>query len=255
MESDRNTFFSSLLQGLGFISAISTAIFQFTLRDSFKFIFGSGNVYFASSSAAALMLSITIFIGLFAIRMSFPNKIYFSKSKRDEYFAYLNKIMNLKSITDGSANKEIKKLKIVSEPRNFNIIGLSFIFILASLLSFISMMIIKNFIIISLSYILFITFAVTAMSVFSIQLYKDREYKERQKEIDEIILNKIRERFVDKIKITFDSTDYSNWQSPNRIVNFEYKDKTFQVFTKSTDPNSYFNLTEFKPPEIKQDER
>jgi len=236
MNRDQSSFFSDLLQNLGFLATAIIAFTQYSLSSSFQFLFRDDPSLLKVSSLAALISSIGIFLGFFALRFNLTNKIYFSKKDKDKY---------LESLSKQNDQQEGKKA-FISEPKNFSILYLAFFFIILSIACFSIALTVKNLNLISLNYILFIDFAIASLSIFSIQLYRDREISKKNDEINEIILNKIRVYFIGDIKIIYDSTDPFQFVGPNRHIIFEYKEKKYDVFTKSYNPDSYFLLSEHK---------
>lgn len=238
---NKTSFTSELLQNLGFISAIAVAISQYAFNDTFKFLFyGIENLYIASS-LAALIFSIGIILGIYAYRFSLLNKIYFDSSKRDKYFEYL------KWVNTPLEQRSSRNRTPVKEPWSITVLFLSFIFIIISFISFALFVVVSIPIFKVLLYILFICLTVGSISIFSIQLYRDSEFRRLQQINNDIVMNKIRERFVENIKIIVDSGGQFS-QGPDRTIVFEYNGVRYRVFTKSYDPNSYFLLEEF--PEV-----
>lgn len=252
---NKDNYFTNLLQNLGFLAAISVAFFQFTLNDSFKFIFNANGELFESATLVVLILSITIILGLFANRYFILNKIYFNQNKKNKYLHDLNEQNRLVNNPNVKVSKKLQK--IVQEPWNFTLLQLAFFLIFLSLISFILLLTFNSILILTiLCYVLFICSAVAAISIFSIHLYNDNEYKNKQQGIDSIILGKIRERFVENVKIIFDSTDTSIWNPniPNRTIIFEYNSEKYRIFTRSDNPNNYFNLHKFDPTDPQRSE-
>ncbi len=248
MNREQNTFFSDLLQNLGFIAAAVVALSQYALNESFKFLFENNTELMKMSSLVALILSGAIFFGFFAIRFNLLTKVYPNKKKKGEYFASLreeSKVEQPKSPL-GDKEKKIKTGKKISEPFNFTLIQLAFLFILLSLISFMASIFSVNPYLVSLFYILFICFIVASISIFSIQLYRDKETKRKREETNELIMNKIRQYFIGDIQILYDSTNLFTLTGPNRHIIFEYKGTKYDVFTKSYDPESYFLLSVHK---------
>lgn len=235
MNKDQNSFFSDLLQNLGFIATFTVAVTQYSLNSSFQFIFKENSELLKVSSLVALISSMAIFIGLFALRFGFNNKIYFKNKSKDKYLEELSKIQK-----DSNSNQYI------SEPKSFNLLQLAFLFIFLGIACFVIAMVSMNNVLTALMYILFIDFSIASLSIFSIQLYREREIVKKRDDSYQLILNKIREYFIGDIQITYDSTEPYQFVGPNRHIIFEYKSKKYDVFTKSYDPESYFLLAEHK---------
>lgn len=231
MNKDQNSFFSDLLQNLGFIATAIVAVTQYSLSSSFQFLFKENVELLKISSLVALITSMAIFIGLFALRFSFNNKIYLKSKSKDKYLEELSKM-------------EKGSNQYVSEPKYFNLLQLAFVFIFLCLTGFTIALISTNDVLTAIMYILFIDFSIASLSIFSIQLYREREIVKKRDDSYQLILNKIREYFIGDIQITYDSTDPYQFIGPNRHIIFEYKNKKYDVFTKSYDPESYFNLIE-----------
>ncbi len=234
MNRDQTSFFSDLLQNLGFIATGFIAFTQYSLSGSFQFLFRGDMQLLKVSSLAALITSAAIFLGVFTIRFSLTNKIFFSKKSHEEFQKKISK----------ENKKDQNKRLYVPEPNSFNLIQLAFAFVALGVICFLIALSTDQSTVTSISYVLFIDFAIAAMSVFSIKLYTDRDNIKRADETNEIILNKIRTYFIGDIKITYDSTDYFQFVGPNRQIIFEYNGKKYDVFTKSYDPNNYFLIQE-----------
>src|SRR3989344_4012079 len=227
---NRDNYLTNLLQNLGFIAAISVSFFQFALNDSFKVIFETNDSLFRSASLVALILSLALIWGLFAFRYYLLNEIYFNQSKKVKYLNELND-ENVKNRIGTNVNSGLsgRRAKIIRKPWHFTILQLAFFLIFLSLFSFILLLIFNYISVFAVFfYVLFICSAVAAISIFSIQLYNDNEYRNKQQNTDTIILGKIRERFVESVKIIF-----------------EYNGQKYRIFTRSDNPNNYFNLHKY----------
>lgn len=258
MNVNRDSFFADLLQNLGFIAAIAVAISQYTLDERFKNLFIDDSRLFSAASLVALVLSIALILGIFSHRFYLLNKIYFSSKKKEEYYEYLRNIapQNPQDSNTIQLQKKGKEKKPVPEPWYFTMIHLAFVLLVVSALCFflLTSKIPELGFFTQLIYIVFICSLVSSISLFSIQLYRENEYKRYQQNCDEIIFNKIRERFTEKIKVFYDSTDPNLLFSPgpDRHIIFEYQNQTYQVFTRSTNPNSYFLLSPYSPTPVNE---
>lgn len=246
MNRDQNTFFSDLLQNLGFIAAGIVAISQFTLSKSFLFLFNGNENLLKVSSIVALVLSMSIFLGFFTIRFNLLNKIYLNKKNKDEYIKSIPQTLPIPENETGKGDRIINQNKQLPEPFNFNLVQLGFVFLILALIAFVFTLCPQQLFLISLFYVLFICFTVASISIFSIQLYRDKEGQKKRNEINNIILNKIRDSFVGEIKTLYDSTELFQFNGPNRHIIIEYQGKKYDIFTKSYDPENYFLLSEKK---------
>lgn len=191
---NKDNFFTNLLQNLGFIAAISIAFFQYSLNDSFKFLFKGDDQLFKSATLVALIISIAIIIGLFAYRYYFLNKIYFNNDKKNKYFNDLNSQQQINLSNPEESTKSRKQFKQPIEPWNFTLLQFAFFLIIISLISFVPLLMFNYISVLAvLFYVFFICSAVASISIFSIQLYRDSEYKTNIENINTIILGKIRE--------------------------------------------------------------
>ena len=239
-----NSFFSNLLENFGFLSAFATAFSQYFVGSNFKQIFGENQNLYPSASTVALILSIAIILGVYCNRFRISLKTYLDQSKANKYFAYLNKIREDSLNKDGV--KKGDQMKEEKEPFGYTITQLSFLFIFLALIFFALTIYLGHSYVGLVSYVLFICSTVSSISIFSIQLYKDNEFTNKKRESDEIIFEKIKDYFSDKIKIEYDSTDYGTINGPDRQIIFEYLGKRYRVFTKSSNPENYFLISEFK---------
>lgn len=169
-----------------------------------------------------------------------------TEKKRDEYFdSNKEKFKTEQSNIPFETEKtKTKSWKIVSEPFCFTLVQSAFLFIVLSLIAFGASIFSTNQYWTSLFYILFIDFIVASLSIFSIQLYRDKEYKRKRKETEEIIMNKIRQYFIGDIQILYDSTNPLIIAGSDRHIILEYKGKKYNVFTKLYNPDNYFLLNE-----------
>jgi len=240
MNKDQSSFFSDLLQNLGFLATAIVAITQYSLSSSFQFLFGENVQLLKISSLVALISSIAVFLGIFAFRFNLLNKIYISKKAKDRYQVLLSKQAKDQSIG--------KIQQFIPEPFGFTLLQMAFVFIALGIVSFSIALSIRQDVVTSISYIVFVNFIIAALSIFSIQLYREREIVKKRNDSNELILNKIREYFIGDIQIIYDSTEPFQFNGPNRQIIFVYKDKKYDVFTKSYDPENYFLLAEHKDP-------
>lgn len=241
-----NSFFSNLLENFGFLMAFATAFSQYFVGSNFKQIFGENQYLYSSVSTVALILSVAIILGVYCNRFKISLKTYLNKSKTTKYFEYLSK--KREESLENKEKKNEDQIKEVKEPFGYTIIQLSFLFIFLSLVFFALTIYFGHIYIGLVSYILFICSTVSSISIFSIQLYKDNEFTNKKRESDEIVFEKIKDYFADKIKIEYDSTDYSTINGPDRQIIFEYSGKRYRVFTKSNNPENYFLISEFEKP-------
>lgn len=240
---NKDNFISQLLQIFGFISAIAVAFSQYIFRDNFKFLFGESTDFYSLSSLVALILSLVLIVVLYAERYFLSVKIYLDKEEKRKYFEYLRSLNNNvpDNIQPGSQNTALEP---VNEPFNFNIKKISIFLIFVSLLAFTSFILFDSIIVKSLSHVIFICTVVTTITTFAIQLYLDNEYKQKQKDMDERILEKVKEYFSGEIKIKLVFKDERNLNIPNKQYIIEREGRTYKVIANYHDPDKYFSIEE-----------
>ncbi len=242
----QNNLVTSILQWIATAITIMLPIIQYIFRDNFKFLFGKYENLFSISTAVALVLSFAIIIILYANRYVLGSRMYFSKKNKDKYFAsFKNASKNTKN-----TQENMYQNKYNSEPRYFNVYHLAIISIPISLLAF-SVFISgqQKVWIVCVSYVLFISAIIFSIATFAIKLYTESRYKVRVKEVDNLILEKVRAYFVGEMKIKNYFTD-NNFPSTKYII-VEYQNKNYFVKTDASDPERFFSIEE-KKDEIKK---
>jgi len=237
---DRENFVSQLTQILGFTSAISISISQYLFRDNFKFLFKNNQELYTASSLVALIVSLALLIALFSNRYVINIKFYFNSKKRDKYYKYLNETSNVGKDMDSKPEK--KEQQIVPEPWNYTISRVSVLLIFLAIACFAGMVIYDNVILTSLLYIIFICSTVVSIGTFAIKIYLENDYKIREKNMDNLIMEKIKEYLVGNVKIKAVNRDYSNIINPYKTIFIEHNEITYKVLVSTSNPDSFFSI-------------
>lgn len=234
----QNNLVTSILQWIATAITIMLPITQYIFRDNFKFLFGKYENLFSISTVVALVLSFAIIIILYANRYVLGGRMYFSKKNKDKYFTSLRNI-------NKNTQENMYQNVYISEPRYFNIYHLAIISIPISLLAFSVFISNQEEVwIICLSYVSFISTIVFPIATFAIKLYTESRYKVRIKEVDNLILEKIRAYFVGEMKIKNHLTD--NNLPGTKYITVEYQNKNYFVKVDANDPEKFFSIEEEK---------
>ncbi len=250
---NKNSFLADLLQNIGFIAAVAVAISQYSLNESFSIFFIKNEAIYKASSLVALIISIGLILGIFVLRNQLLNPIIIFpwensayNKKRNQINADINQIISEKGIDEGEKYKASIQWPVY--PKNITAIGLGFVFLFSSALSFILLINFHPIIWIgSILFILFITLSVTSISLFSIRLYNDNEYKTQRVATTEEIFNRINEFFADKVIVISDFQDINNFANPIRTIFVKHPKKgIYRIDCNSYDPSRLFSIQEIK---------
>ena len=234
---NKNNFVSELIQIIGFMSAITVSLSQYFFRDNFKTLFEINSKLYGPTSLIALIISLSIIIGLFANRYNLSTKFYLS----NKY-----KIIFLNAINENNSSPEIlgKSKKLINEPFSYSFKKLSILSIILAIVSYLVVIATNKTIFDCLFYILFICFSVISISIFSIQIYLEKEFAQREEQINEQIFIKIKDYFAKKITIKSDFKNISNWQFPQRHIEIEYDKIKYKITCDANNPDRFFNIEE-----------
>ena len=235
----QSNFITSALQITATLITITLPIAQYIFRDGFKFLFRGDNDIFNISTVVALLFSFAIIVILYANRYSLGNKIYLSNDKKRKYFEELLKNNNLQT-------EQGNQVGYVTEPFFLNVYRLAIISIGVALLVFIVIIIYsENNIIVSIGYVMFISLVIFSITTFAVKLYIEGQYQIKNREVDDLILEKIKSYFVGEMKIISIFTD--NRFPSLKYVKVKYKDDVEYIAkADAMDPNQYFEIEEQK---------
>ena len=250
---NKNSFFSDLLQNIGFISAIAVAISQYALSDNFRIFFGESESLFKAASLVALIVSIGLILGIFVMRFSLLNKMYLPFSGKSNYTKKMNEISQKKAqvLQEKGAEEAQKYQNSVEwpvEPHSIKAIHLGFVFLIFAVALFVLMVLQLAIWLTLFSFISFISLTVASISIFSIQMYRDGEYRKTREETDQVIYNKINEFFSDKVIVMSDFQDQNNFINPIRTIIVEHPTRgLFRVDCNAYDPGKSFSIQKVIP--------
>ncbi|OGJ16445.1 MAG: hypothetical protein A2632_03205 [Candidatus Pacebacteria bacterium RIFCSPHIGHO2_01_FULL_46_16] len=255
---NKNSFLADLLQNIGFITAVAVAISQYSLNESFAVFFSGNEAIYKASSLVALILSIGLILGVFVLRNRLFNPIILFpwentkyNKKRNLINDEVNKLIREKGIEE--AEKYKAAVQLPTYPKSITAIGIGFVLLLLSLASFVFLISFSQTIWIgSILFICFILFSVTSISLFSIRLYNDSEYKTQRIATTEEIFNRINEFFTDKVVVVSDSQDLNNFANPIRTIFVKHPKKDlYRIDCNSYDPSRLFSIQKIKQEKIK----
>lgn len=245
---NKNSFFSDLLQNIGFISAIAVAISQYALNDTFGIFFLKNSALYRASSFVALVISIGVILGIFVFRYTLLNKIYLPLPGKKRYFDKLDEINKeknkiLKEKGEEAAVAYQNSVIYPREPFGLQAIHIGFLSLFLALIAFI-LLVIQNVIWVTvLCFVAFIVLVVASISIFSIQLFRDNEYKKKKDEVNELLNIKITEFFSDKVTVISDYQDTTNFMNPIRTLIIEHPSRgLYRVDCNANDPSRLFNI-------------
>jgi hypothetical protein len=250
---NKNSFLSDLLQNVGFIAAIAVAISQYSLNDSFAIFFIDNEAIFKASSLVALIISIGLILGIFVLRSRLLNQIILFpwdsivyNKKLNQINVDINKVILEKGIEEGEKYKASVRWPVY--PKSITAVGLGFVFLILSALFFVLLINLHSIIWIgSILFILFITLSVTSISLFSIRIYNDSEYKAQRIATTEEIFNRINEFFADKVIVISDFQDINNFTNPIRTILVKHPKKgIYRIDCNSYDPSKLFSIQKIK---------
>jgi len=243
------TFIEDLLQSIGFIAAIMVALSQYFLSSNFSILFIQRPELFNISNIILIVLSFSIILGVYTYRYNIETK----NNKRDQYWEYQRKQKenrSQQSIKDQVSTKLSKnthdKENKISEPWGFTVYQLAVISVFVSIAIFFVLITSQNIYLATVSYVLMICLGIFSLSVFGIKIYSAREYENRQARIYVETLNKINMYFAGKVNVKLEFTDRSNWMQEIRTMLIEHNNKTYLVKTDANNPDSYFDISEYK---------
>lgn len=224
-------FISQILEKIGYVSAFAVAFSQYFLRDSFASFFKDQVNMYSVSSNVALILSVLVIISVFSNRYVISMKIYFSKKKKDQYFASFRQTAD-------------QPTKYVAEPRSFTLKNIAFIFIFLAVASFYGFIFFDPILAKSIFYIFFIVIVVASISIYATSLYLENDWQRREKEKKELVMNKLKEHFAGDIQIPTLWIDNSNIVQPIKRMVVVRGGKKFNVAIDASDPDKYFVIDE-----------
>ncbi|MCB9801654.1 MAG: hypothetical protein H6774_01050 [Pseudomonadales bacterium] len=250
---NKNSFLADLLQNIGFIAAVAVAISQYSLNESFVVFFSGNEEIYKASSLVALIISIGLILGVFVLRsrllnpfILFPWDSVGYNKKRNQINDEINKLILEKGIEE--AEKYKATVQWPAYPKSMTAIDLGFLFLLFSLISFVLLINFSQVVWIgSILFIFFITLSVTSISLFSIRLYNDSEYKSQRVATTEEIFNRINEFFADKVTVVSDFQDLNNFANPIRTIFVKHPKKgLYRIDSNSYDPSRLFSIQKVK---------
>jgi len=250
---NKNSFLADLLQNIGFIAAVAVAISQYSLNESFAVFFSGNEAIYKASSLVALILSIGLILGVFVLRgrllnpfILFPWESAKYNKKRDLINDEVNKLAREKGLEVAEQYKAT--VQWPTYPKSMTAVDFGFVLLLFSLISFVLLINFSQLIWIgSILFILFITLSVTSISLFSIRLYNDSEYKSQRIATTEEIFNRINEFFADKVTVVSDFQDLNNFANPIRTIFVKHPKKgLYRIDCNSYDPSRLFSIQAVK---------
>ena len=246
---NKNSFLADLLQNIGFIAAVAVAISQYSLNESFAVFFTANEAVYRASSVVALILSIGLILGVFVSRnrllnpiMIFPWENANYNKKRDEINQRINKLLAEKGSEE--AEKFKANIQWPTYPKSITAIGFGFVLLTLSLISFILLINFSQIVWMgSILFIFFISLSVTSITLFSIRIYNDSEYKSQRIATTEEIFNRINEFFADKVVVISDFQDLNNFSNPIRTIFVQHpKRGVYRIDCNSYDPSKLFSI-------------
>lgn len=246
---DEDSFLSSIVKFIGFITTIGGLITQFILNEQIKTFFQinspQGAIYLNAFSFGSLLVGLAIIIILYKYRFVLSNKRYFNRKAGHKYFKKL-----AQRETEQQTSRSIKKVKttiltndedILIEPfyYNFQIIAI-FTLVLSSILFALIFFVSKD-LSKAVLYYLFVQLIVYSLTVFLLDLYNNQERKHLEKKSLNHMYEKIEEYFLPTIQYKGYIKIYQSNPS-QRYIDLIVENKEYRAVINLFEPDGYFEI-------------
>lgn len=241
MNSD-NGFLSKIIQFAGLIFTVGGLISQYLLRDEFRRILSISeeNSYYQAFTIAGLILGIVIFIAVFASRYLLLNRWYLNSKSYDRYLQSIRNVQNQQI-----AQNIEPATNITQEPFYLDGRRIAYIVLLLSLVLFILVFYFSDTLLKSIFYLLFLLSVIYSATTFIILLYLEEDWKQKEKEARENLLNRIATHISPQFKTIERLEDTSNLLYPVTKMIIEIGKIKLLVVADKNNPDKYFSIQPF----------